>query len=784
MAFVNLTLLVGGACVAIPVVLHLIMRQKPRQLVFPALRFIQQRRIANQRRLNLRHWILLALRCGAIALLALALARPSVASAAVSNWIALGLLTCGALAVGLLAAASAVQKASKYLTGSLAAVAGLLALASLILGIRAVAGRSPVLGDSEAPVAAVLVTDTAPRMQYRQDNQTRLEVAQETALWIVRQLPAESEVAIVDSRPGSGAFAVDRAAAEKNIERLRPTGTPRPLPETILTAIQLAKSSERPRKEVYVLTDLARAAWQSPAAGDLARTLAAERGVLLYLIDVGTLRPRNFGLGDLQLSGEVLPPSGELTIDAPVLASGASGTRTVEVELQEPDPTLPVIRDGQAVLPKSVRRGSQQVELEPGQSQTARFVLRGLSPGVHHGQVRLVGEDGLPLDDVRYFTVEVQPAWPVLIVAPQGVSTTYLADALAPRELRETGQARFRCDRVDQARLASQELADYRAVALLDPQPLTPELWMKLAEFATRGGGVAIFLGRNAQPIASFQDPAAIGLLGGKLTRQTRSAGDLYLSPRSYEHPITAAFRQIEANVPWNRFPVYYHWNLDELAATARTIIPYGNGKPALVENRVGRGRVLTLTTPISDPARPVGRPAWNQLATGEDAWPCFVLVNEMLLYGVASSQTRLNLHAGQSAVLPNDEADFPARYQLFTPLEQPQDVLARDGRVTIRFTDNAGPYYLRGQKGGPIVRGFAVNLAGETTDLTRLAPAELDDLLGKNRYHLARERDQIDRAIGKERIGSEFYPLLMGLLALTLGLEHVLANRFYRKDD
>ena len=62
---------------------------------------------------------------------------------------------------------------------------------------------------------------------------------------------------------------------------------------------------------------------------------------------------------------------------------------------------------------------------------------------MHQGSVRIVGEDGLALDDVRYFAVEVQPAWPVLVVSPPGVSPKYLAEALAPRELRETGQARF-----------------------------------------------------------------------------------------------------------------------------------------------------------------------------------------------------------------------------------------------------------------------------------------------------------------------------------------------------
>src|SRR4029079_280770 len=92
-AFVNLSLLLGGALIAVPVVLHLIMRQRPKQLVFPALRFVHERRLANQRRLQLRHWLLLALRCGAIGLFAAALARPSVASAALSGCIAAGLIS-------------------------------------------------------------------------------------------------------------------------------------------------------------------------------------------------------------------------------------------------------------------------------------------------------------------------------------------------------------------------------------------------------------------------------------------------------------------------------------------------------------------------------------------------------------------------------------------------------------------------------------------------------------------------------------------------------------------
>ena len=136
--------------------------------------------------------------------------------------------------------------------------------------------------------------------------------------------------------------------------------------------------------------------------------------------------------------------------------------------------------------------------------------------------------------------------------------------------------------------------------------------------------------------------------------------------------------------------------------------------------------------------------------------------------------------------MLPNDPAEFPERYQLFTPLDQPQDVLARDGRVTVRFTDNPGGVSPpRAEGGRPIVRGFAVNLPADTSDLSRLPRGEARRTArARAAISSPESQDEIDRAVGNDRIGSEFYPLLVMLLAVGLGLEHVLANRFYRRED
>lgn len=778
MAFVNFSLLAGGLLMALPILLHLVMRQRPKQLVFPALRFIQQRREANRRQLQLKHWLLLALRCGLVLLAAAALARPSVASGLVGSWVAIAVLGIALLVALVVAIYSLLTRRSLVVLILSCATAAILAGILLWMLARVWSGSGTGIGDQEAPLAAVVVVDTSPRMQYRHENKTRLEQAQETGAWLLEQFPAGSEVAITDSKPGSGAFAVDRAAAAKTLERLRITGSPRPLVDVISGAIELAKQNPRLRKEVYVFSDLTQSAWQTGEAARLKQLLTENENILLYVIDVGVAKPRNAALGKLTLSSEVIPARGQVSLETTVAALGLSGERQIELLLEDPDPTLPAIRNGQTVLPGETRRGVQRLELGSGPQQV-RFALNSIEPGTYQGRIRIVGEDGLALDDVRYFTLDVQPSLKILVVTGDGVSADMFVDML-----KNNPQTRFDCSVISQAELAATDLADYRAVCLLDPLPATADLWEKLISYSERGGGVALFLGHHAQPVASFQEPAAQKLLGGKLTLQTRSTGDLYLDPRSFDHPITAAYRAIGTNVPWDRFPIYFHWNLEDLAEDTRVIIPYGNGKPALTESRLGRGRTLVLTTPVTDPLRPRGRAAWNELLTGDDAWPGFVLVNEMLLYLTGSSEARLNYLTGETAVLRNDPATQPERYQLFTPRDEPQDVLAREGRLTVRFTDNPGAYRLRGQRSGPVIRGFAVNLPPDVGDLTRYPPEKLEAILGANRFHLARSQEEIDRAVGTDRIGSEFYPLLMLLLVVALAGEQVLGNRFYRKEE
>src|SRR5438270_5417837 len=80
MTFIYPLLLGGLVLIGVPILLHLIMKQKPKHLLFPAFRFLLQRHRTNQRKLRLRHLLLLALRLLLIAGICLALARPKVFS--------------------------------------------------------------------------------------------------------------------------------------------------------------------------------------------------------------------------------------------------------------------------------------------------------------------------------------------------------------------------------------------------------------------------------------------------------------------------------------------------------------------------------------------------------------------------------------------------------------------------------------------------------------------------------------------------------------------------------
>lgn len=713
MTFLHVALLSGVALVAVPIVLHLIMRQQPRLVEFPALRFIRQREQSNRRKLKLRHLLLLALRCAVISLLAMALARPSIQA-------------------------------------------------------------SGVMLGREAPAAVGMVFDTSPRMDYRNQNKTRLELARETGTWLLTELPAESDVAVVDGRTTSATFAIDVGAARQRISRLIATPAGQALPLLVEDCARLLMESPKQRKELYIFTDLTASNWSGDAARRLVANLSAASNVAIYVIDVGVNEPSNSGLSRLEFSSQSLTVGAPLRLSTELVNVGPAGTRTVELYLA----------DGNGQFQK---RSQETLSYRAGESQTTEFRLGVLEAGVHQGYLKIAEEDALPWDDRRYFTVSVTPARRVLIAAPEPADKNafFLSEALAPRPLRLKREAAFECRTVSLPQLGRQSLAKAAAVCLVDPGPLEDATWQKLAQFAEAGGGVGIFLGRHGR-LDALNKPAAQALLPARLLRHWNATGDgVYLAPRSMQHPIFAALRARESDIPWDAMSVFTHWQLAAPPKGVNIVAPYTNGQPALLEKPLGKGRVLTLTTSLSDP--PGARDAWNVLLTGEESWPFFVLINEMALYLSGNNEGRKNYLAGETVVLrlgPN------ARQPVFALLNPRGDRIRqsadlKQNTLVITGTDAPGNYRaVATGEAGPITLGFSVNLPEDVSRLERVSAEQLKTLFGKTPYRLARNREEIDRSVSASRVGRELYPYLMILLAIVLAGEQILSNRFYRHEQ
>jgi Mg-chelatase subunit ChlD len=76
MSFLSPFLLVGLGAIAVPILVHLIQRERKRVVEFPSLMFVQKIPYQSVRRRRIRHWFLLLMRAAAIALIVAAFARP------------------------------------------------------------------------------------------------------------------------------------------------------------------------------------------------------------------------------------------------------------------------------------------------------------------------------------------------------------------------------------------------------------------------------------------------------------------------------------------------------------------------------------------------------------------------------------------------------------------------------------------------------------------------------------------------------------------------------------
>lgn len=709
MSFLSPALLFGAALVAVPVILHLVMRRRVQQLVFPALRFVQQRRRTNQTKLQLRHWLLLALRCAAIGLLAFALARP-------------------------------------------------------------VSSGTGLAGGAETPAAVGLVFDVSPNMAYRELGETRLEAAQALGKWLVNQLPAEAALVVGDTAGHAATSAIDRDGATLRISRLATSASAGRLAKSLTDTFARLGQNAAVKREVFVFTDLASSAWSEREQAEVKQLLTQYPAASLYLVDVGARQPQNVGLTDLKLSATSLAAGEPLVVSAEVRAIGPRPTSPVRVELWLTEQVT------------EVKRGEMVVELptEESKPETVQFTLAALPEGVHTGRLTLSTGDGLPIDDSRPFAVEVAPPTPVLLLSNEPSETVFLREAIAPTVGDALTSRRYECAELSYEQFDPQALSTAGVVALLDPPALEPGVWRALADFVSQGGQLAVFLGRRAE-LEAFNTAPPQALLPGPLKWISREA--TFLRPANYNAPALASLAEFAEALNWSQFPVQKHWEFAEFREGSAPIAAFADGDAALVERPLGRGRVLVMTTPISDPA---SHPEpWNLLATGEDPWPFVALANSMFDYLAGVSAKKLNFRAGETVVLPLPAGFTAGGVVLQTPAGDSQRQPLQPGQADVALAglDEVGAYRVRagGDESG-LDTAFTLSCDEAVGDLNRLTPAELITGLGGERVRIARDPKELASQINVGRVGQEWYPYLMLALVGIIAGEWWTSNRFYKE--
>ncbi len=723
----------GAALAALPVILHLFMKQQPKHIIFPALRLIRERQKRSRKKLRVKNWLLLLARMALLALMALALARPSLFS-------------------------------------------------------------QTSLGDQEVPTALGLVFDTSLSMGYKEKEKTRLDEAKDRAFDILKKIPDASQVFVIDSADPGVPVSLSPAAARKRIQGLALRASNRPLNAAVGQAYAAIADCDKPRHEVYVLTDLARSAWDTTRTVEgLDKLKKLKSKVATYVLRLSPEDLADVAVVEAKPSSSVATQGETVEILAKVRNVGPAVKRVVELWFEDLAPDQAGAKDDNKDRKKD-KKDQKSVELPANGEVEVKFKtpkLDGSLP-LYQGEVKISGGlDHLEFDDTRYFTFKVQPAMNVVILSDRADDAKFVASALdpSPESLPAGAPRPFKTEVIkaaDFAVKARDKLKDLTCVFLNNVQKLSEDDWGRLNGYVHEGGSVVIGIGDRSDP-ENYNGPTASQLMAGTLGQVKHPESPTTFGKMSdATHPLFSSYPK-ELDAVLSVVPVYRYRQVAPLQG-ARTLLTFADGAPALVERTFKgpkTGRVLLWTTPLSRVTDSKSSAAWNEFPVVQ--WSFYDLMNRTVPYLAGTSSEEPNYEAGRDVVLTLDPTHRYKNYIVQGPDRKTSDRLSpptSNDALLIVAPQPAGQWTVSasGPEGTGTKLGFSVNPPLGETEFIRLEPGELDALFGKGNYALATDTKSLERVTALGRLGHEMFPWLMFLILILVTAENLLANTFYRE--
>lgn len=665
MSFLHPALAWGALAFTVPLLIHLLNRRRLRRIDWAAMEFLRRAYRKTRRRLALENLLLLLLRCAAVALLALGLARPVLEG---------GLLPGAAL--------ERAREAVLVIDGSFSMAAALPGGRPWEAGLRRAEEVLEGLDAGAGDRAHLVVAGSPPRLLSTPDpERARAELA-----------------GLRDRRPP--APTTDFSATLALVERLLDEGP--------------ASAADR---EVHWITDRQAAAFsdsgtESGSADQVKERLAASGALRILVHDLGGTDPRppNRAVIDLAADTPGLPVAAHGRFTATVANFGDSEASGVRVHF---------LVDGE-------RRPGASVDIPARGTAAVTLTAAFARPGEHAVEAVLEA-DLLPDDDRRALSVTVLPPTRVLLVDglpsadPLLRGSGPLPDILAPSDdPLLADESPFRLTEWSAPDLVRNTgtLGGFDVVVMTAVGLLPEAVRSDLATFIEAGGGLWVFGGpplEGADPGVGLGDLVP-GTVGPRVQASDRRGDYFRIREFRRDHPAFALFddpvwEPLLTEVPVAAFlPIEPAQGVQVLARMddpARSAL--------IVETRRGSGRIWWCGTTASA--------EWSSLASSP---PTLVpLVMDTLRFLATPPPALRDLVLGSPLTLSLDALvprvtvvgpDAATSSWGGTPVASPDG-----GWIWPPFEDADAPGVWRVKPEGAPERVFALGLDPAESDLERL---------------------------------------------------------------
>jgi hypothetical protein len=818
MTFLNWAMLAGLAAVAIPILIHLLNRQKATLVDWGAMRFLLESLTSRSRRILIEEIILMVLRCLVIGLLVLAMARPFLPSRTTIPWaLVLPAMIAALIMVGIAAAVWAHARARWTLLGVAGGLAAIAIGASIAENVSQ--GRQWLKG-GERDVAILI--DGSTSMTVPVDGQTNFKRAVDEAATIIKACRPADAISIILAgpvpRPVVANPTADRDDLDNALRTIVPTGGSMRVLDSLSAAAASLAEGHNPAKKIVLITDdqnigwdpRNEARWKFLAAG--LRSLPVPPQIVCRTLALPKAF-RNAAATDVRFSRKVVGTDRPVRIDVTVTNTGTTPLESLAVELAI---------DGAAVARQDV------AQTLPGAAETVRFDYRFEKPGPHTIAARVLSEDEMPSDNTAVRVLTVIDKLPVLIVEgdpstrPLDGAASFVEIALTPKEDEDEAKAAApktpakageKAPPPAEPELGSlveptvvpvtdvgsvSDLRQFRLVILANVPKLPAAAASALVRYVQDGGGLLVALGDKVLPTFynSWTTDAGQPFIPAVLLRR-RALGEspAHFGLKTFSHPALELLRDSTQN-DGDRAVIASFWGLDvdrkDRAVRAGGL--FDTGEPMLVERQVGKGYVLM--TAMSLDRRESNLPSLK----------CFVpLVHELAYYLTTPALAQTNVRPGSEFVMElparsSEAARRAADYarltaEVVTPTQRRLSaaMAASAGGLRVNFAGTYEPGLYRLALPAKVAEEFAapgtarhfpfsVVDDAEEGRLSALTPADLEAVGKQVDFFQARSTNEAVSAVTDTVPGEELWKylavaLLVGLLA-EIGLTRWIAGQ------